>query len=66
MSNWDNFYVAPGKTHVLLDEQGPGVINHIWMTFLGPEKQNWAHERLGQSSGFAAADLLGRQRAPRR
>jgi hypothetical protein len=42
MSNWDNFYVAPGKTHVLLDEQGPGVINHIWMTFLGPEKQNWA------------------------
>jgi hypothetical protein len=42
MSNWDNFYVAPGKTHVLLDEEGPGVINHIWMTFLGPEKQNWA------------------------
>jgi hypothetical protein len=42
MSNWDNFTVAPGDTHVLLDEQGPGVINHIWMTFLGPEKQDWA------------------------
>ncbi len=42
MSNWDNFTVAPGKTHVLLDAQGPGVINHIWMTFLGPEKQDWA------------------------
>ena len=35
-SNWDNFRVAPGETHVLLDEQGPGVITHIWVTFLGP------------------------------
>lgn len=41
-SNWDNFRVAPGETHVLMDEKGPGVITHIWMTFLGPEKQNWA------------------------
>jgi hypothetical protein len=39
MSNWDNFRVPPGKTHVLLDEEGPGVINHIWMTFLGPENR---------------------------
>ena len=36
-SNWDNFRVAPGETHVLLDEQGPGVITHLWITFLGPE-----------------------------
>ncbi len=43
-SNWDNFHVAPGATHVLMDEQGPGVITHIWMTFLGPEKQGWAKE----------------------
>ena len=41
-SNWDNFRVAPGQTHVLMDEQGPGVITHIWVTFLGPEKQAWA------------------------
>jgi hypothetical protein len=41
-SNWDNFNVEPGQTHVLLDEQGPGVITHIWITFLGPEPQGWA------------------------
>jgi hypothetical protein len=41
-SNWDNFRVAPGQTHVLLDEKGPGVITHIWITFLGPEPQDWA------------------------
>jgi len=41
-SNWDNFRVAPGSTHVLLDERGPGVITHIWITFLGPEPQDWA------------------------
>jgi hypothetical protein len=41
-SNWDNYHVAPGETHVLLDEKGPGVITHIWITFLGPEPQDWA------------------------
>jgi hypothetical protein len=41
-SNWDNFRVAPGETHLLLEEQGPGVITHIWITFLGPEPQDWA------------------------
>jgi len=41
-SNWDNFNVPPGGKHVLLDAQGPGVITHIWITFLGPEPQNWA------------------------
>jgi hypothetical protein len=41
-SNWDNFRVDPGQTHVLMDEKGPGVITHIWMTFLGPEPQGWA------------------------
>src|SRR6266404_5168915 len=43
-SNWDNFRVGPGKTHVLLDERGPGVITHIWITFLGPERQDWAKQ----------------------
>jgi len=43
-SNWDNFNVAPGETHVLLDAQGPGVITHIWITFLGPEPQDWARK----------------------
>jgi hypothetical protein len=41
-SNRDNFRVAPGETHVLMDAKGPGVITHIWMTFLGPEPQEWA------------------------
>ena len=25
-----------------MDEQGPGVITHMWITFLGPEPQAWA------------------------
>jgi hypothetical protein len=43
-SNWDNFRIAPGATHVLLDERGPGVITHLWLTFLGPEPQDWAKQ----------------------
>jgi len=41
-SNWDNYNVPPGATHVLFNEGGPGVITHIWITFLGQEPQNWA------------------------
>lgn len=41
-SNYDNFTVPPGETHVLMDEKGPGVITHVWLTFLGPEPQGWA------------------------
>ncbi|MCW3099955.1 MAG: hypothetical protein JWL77_5573 [Chthonomonadaceae bacterium] len=41
-SNFDNFRVDPGKTHVLMDVKGPGVITHMWITFLGPEIQEWA------------------------
>lgn len=41
-SNFDNFRVDPGKTHVLMDVKGPGVITHMWLTFLGPEIQQWA------------------------
>jgi len=41
-SNSDNFRVAPGATHTLMDVKGPGVITHMWMTFLGPERQDWA------------------------
>lgn len=43
-SNWDNYRVAPGATHVLMEETGPGVITHIWLTFLGPEPQDWAKD----------------------
>lgn len=43
-SNFDNFRVAPGQTHTLLNVKGPGVITHIWITFLGPEPQPWAKE----------------------
>lgn len=43
-SNFDNFRVAPGATHVVMDAKGPGVITHMWFTFLGPEPQDWAKE----------------------
>ncbi len=43
-SNWDNFNVSPGATHVVLDAPGPGVITHMWFTFLEPEPQGWAPE----------------------
>lgn len=41
-NNRDNLRVAPGKTHVLADLDGPGVITHVWMTFLGPGPHPWA------------------------
>jgi hypothetical protein len=41
-SNWDNSNVAPGQTKVLMDVKGPGIITHIWMTFLGSEPHPWA------------------------
>jgi hypothetical protein len=43
-SNNDNYRVAPGQTHVVMDSKGPGVITHMWFTFLGPEKQEWAKQ----------------------
>src|SRR5579859_6975957 len=39
-SNSDNFRVPPGKAHVLMYVKGPGVITHMWITFLGPEPQD--------------------------
>ena len=42
MSNWDRATVEPGKTYVVLDAKGPGVITHIWFTFLAPEPHPWA------------------------
>ena len=41
-SNGDNSNVGPGQTKILMDVEGPGVITHIWMTFLGPEPHPWA------------------------
>ncbi len=41
-SNRDNFNVPPGATHTLMDVKGPGVITHMWLTFLSPEPQDWA------------------------
>ena len=43
-SNWDNKNVAPGETRVLMDVKGPGVVTHIWITFLGPEPHTWARD----------------------
>ena len=41
-SNRDNSNVQPGQTKLLMDVEGPGVITHIWMTFLAPEPHPWA------------------------
>lgn len=41
-SNRDNSSVPPGRKKILLDVKGPGVITHIWMTFLGPGPHPWA------------------------
>jgi len=43
-NNRDNSSVPPGETKVLMDVKGPGVITHIWMTFLGPEPHPWAKD----------------------
>jgi D-arabinan exo alpha-(1,3)/(1,5)-arabinofuranosidase (non-reducing end) len=43
-SNRDNKSLPPGETRVLMDAKGPGVITHIWMTFLAPEPHPWAKE----------------------
>lgn len=40
--NFDNSNVKPGEKAVLLDVKGPGVITHIWITFLAPEPHPWA------------------------
>jgi len=43
-SNSDNSRVAAGDTKVVLDAHGPGVITHMWFTFLAPEPHPWAPE----------------------
>lgn len=41
-SNRDNVTVPPGETQVLLEAGGPGLVTHLWLTFLGPEPHPWA------------------------
>lgn len=36
-SNFDNRFIGPGETLVLAAIDGPAVIQHIWLTFPGPE-----------------------------
>lgn len=43
-SNSDNSRVASGATKIVLDAKGPGVITHMWFTFLGPEPHAWAKD----------------------
>jgi len=35
-SNWDNRRIPPGETLTIAEMEGPGVINHIWLTFPDP------------------------------
>ncbi|HBO45597.1 MAG TPA: hypothetical protein DD670_17055 [Planctomycetaceae bacterium] len=41
-SNRDCFRVMPGETKVVLDAKGPGVVTHMWFTFLSPSPETWA------------------------
>jgi hypothetical protein len=40
--NSDNSRVKPDESKVVLEAQGPGVVTHMWFTFLGPGKHPWA------------------------
>jgi hypothetical protein len=40
--NADNSRVAAGATKVVLQADGPGVVTHLWFTFLAPEPHAWA------------------------
>ncbi len=52
-SNWDRrTYITAGETMVMADIQGPGVINHIWLTF-NDAAPNWL-----ESGGSARPDEL--------
>ncbi len=43
-ANGDNSRVDAGATKVVLDAKGPGVITHMWFTFLAPEPHPWARD----------------------
>lgn len=40
--NADNSRVLPGESKVVLEAEGPGVVTHMWFTFLGPGRHPWA------------------------
>ena len=42
--NADNSRVKSGESKVVLDVKGPGIVTHMWFTFLGPGRHPWATE----------------------
>lgn len=36
--------IKPGTTKVLMDVKGPGVVTHMWFTFLGPAPHKWSKD----------------------
>ena len=40
--NADNSRVMPGESKLILQAEGPGVVTHMWFTFLGPGRHPWA------------------------
>jgi len=54
---------SPGRTWVLMDERGPGVITHIWITFLGPEP-SLGPNRARPPPRNAPPHVLGRRPPP--
>ena len=65
-SNEDCFLVPPGETKVVLDAKGPGR-DHAYLVHVLPARAaRMGARRLGDESGHAAADLLGRPEEARR
>ncbi len=70
--NGDNSRVAPGETKTVLDVQGPGVVTHMWFTFLAPEPHAWAktgsadHQEILLRVYYDGADQPGRRGSLRR
>lgn len=64
LSNRDNFRIQPGQTHVVMDEAGPGVITHLWFTFLGPEPHPWAPDGSANHQEFLIRIWWDDQPAP--
>jgi hypothetical protein len=47
-SNFDNIFIPPGGTQVVLDARGPGAITHMWFTFPDPSPKR--RRRPGQAN----------------
>ena len=59
-SNYDNFTVPPGETHVLMDEKGPGRYHSYLDHVPWPGAAGLGQEGRCEPPGNVAANILGR------